>query len=88
MSRAKWKGPFVPNKILDNLNSVSFSDKNEITTYFRKSAIVPQFIGLTFNIHNGKTFSKVKITETMVGKKLGEFSPTRKRFSFKKKKSK
>jgi small subunit ribosomal protein S19 len=88
MSRAKWKGPFVPNELLDKLVSISSFDKNEITTDFRKSTIVPQFIGLTFNIHNGKTFSKVKITEEMVGRKLGEFSPTRKRFSFKKKKSK
>jgi small subunit ribosomal protein S19 len=88
MSRAKWKGPFVPNELLDKLGSISSFDKNEITTDFRKSTIVPQFIGLTFNIHNGKTFSKVKITEEMVGRKLGEFSPTRKRFSFKKKKSK
>ena len=88
MSRAKWKGPFVPNELLYKLHNISSSDKDEISTYFRKSTIVPQFIGLTFNIHNGKTFSKVKITEDMVGKKLGEFSPTRKRFSFKKKKSK
>lgn len=88
MSRAKWKGPFVPNELLDKLRNISSSDRDEISTYFRKSTIVPQFIGLTFNIHNGKTFSKVKITEDMVGRKLGEFSPTRKRFSFKKKKSK
>ena len=88
MSRAKWKGPFVPNELLYKLRSISSSGKDEISTYCRKSTIVPQFIGLTFNIHNGKTFSKVKITEDMVGRKLGEFSPTRKRFSFKKKKSK
>jgi ribosomal protein S19 len=84
MSRAKWKGPFVPNKLLQECKIT----KNEIYTNFRKSTIVPQFVGLTMNVHNGKGFSKLKITEAMIGHKLGEFSPTRKRFSFKKKKIK
>ncbi len=82
MSRAKWKGPFVSNDLLQECSTT----KGEIYTNVRKSIIVPQFVGLTINVHNGKSFSKLKITEAMVGYRLGEFSPTRKRFSFKKKK--
>lgn len=84
MSRAKWKSPFVNNKFLQECNA----NKKEIYTQARESAIIPRLIGLTINVHNGKGFSKLKITESMIGHKLGEFSPTRKRFSFKKKKSK
>lgn len=82
MSRAKWKGPFVSNDLLQEYKIL----KSEIYTKSRKSTIIPAFVGLVINIHNGKGFSKVKITESMIGHKLGEFSPTRKRFSFKKKK--
>ena len=82
MSRAKWKGPFVSDDLLQEFCTT----KSEIYTSVRKSVIVPQFVGLIINVHNGKGFSKLKITEAMVGHKLGEFSPTRKRFSFKKKK--
>lgn len=79
MSRAKWKGPYVDGSLIK-----SRQDYNVYTTS-RDSTIVPNLIGKTFNVHNGKNFLKVKITENMVGKKLGEFSPTRKKFSFKKK---
>jgi len=82
MSRAKWKGPFVSCELLQKC----YTTKNELYTNSRKSVIVPQFVGLTINVHNGKGFSKLKVTEAMIGHKLGEFSPTRKRFSFKKKK--
>lgn len=82
MSRAKWKGPFVSDDLLQKCYTI----KGEIYTNVRKSIIVPHFVGLTIHVHNGKGFSKLKITEAMVGHRLGEFSPTRKRFSFKKKK--
>jgi len=84
MSRVKWKGPFVSNALLQQCKT----RRSEIQTNLRQAIILPQFVGLTFCIHNGKTFLKVKVTEAMIGHKLGEFSPTRKRFSFKKKKLK
>ena len=90
MSRAKWKGPYVKKTLLKNF-LVNISENNyqsEIIIFNRSSTIIPQFIGNYFKIHNGKTFSKIQITENMVGKKFGEFSPTRKKFSFKKKKNK
>lgn len=80
MSRAKWKSPYV------DLNVVDLKTNSSIITKSRSLIIIPSFVGLTFNVHNGKIFNKIAITEKMVGHKLGEFSPTRKRFSFKKKK--
>lgn len=88
MSRAKWKGPYILNKLLED-NKDSKSNKKyltEIYTFSRSSTIIPNFVGNTLNVHNGKTFAKIQITENMIGKKLGEFAPTRKTFSFKKKK--
>jgi len=85
MSRAKWKGPFISNQLLLDCKKAKSLKKNEIYTKSRNSTIVPFLINLTIHIYNGKTFSKVKITEHMIGHKLGEFSPTRKKFSFKKK---
>lgn len=84
MSRVKWKGPYIQKNIINNI----FLRKNnkEIKTDSRKSIITPKFIGLNFLIHNGKSFLKLKVTEEMVGHKLGEFSPTKKKFTFKKKK--
>ena len=76
MSRAKWKSPYVDLK----------TNSSNITTKSRSLIIIPSFVGLTFNVHNGKIFNKINITEKMIGHKLGEFSPTRKNFSFKKKK--
>ena len=86
MSRAKWKGPFLPDNILDNSLKKHQDIKTEIFTKVRSTVIIPQFVGLTINVHNGKLFSKIKITDKMLGHKLGEFSPTRKKFSYKKKK--
>lgn len=83
MSRAKWKGPYLENSLVTNINKKKSFD---INTNSRNSTIVPGFIGTTINVHNGKNFIKIKITENMVGRKLGEFSPSRKRFSFKKQK--
>ena len=86
MSRSKWKGPFINTKLFKDLNSKKA--RNTIKTVSRHSEITPGFIGLIFKIYNGKNFSKVEIVDNMVGSKLGEFSPTRKKFSFKKKKKK
>lgn len=88
MSRAKWKGPYIEKFLLEKIKKSSNYFNNEIKTFSRKSFITPKFIGLSFKVYNGKTFLKVKVTEEMVGYKLGEFSPTRKKFTFKKKKKK
>jgi small subunit ribosomal protein S19 len=86
MNRSKWKGPFINAKLFKDLNNIK--SKNTIKTTSRNSEITPIFIGLTFNLYNGKSFSKIEITKDMVGLKLGEFSPTRRKFSFKKNKIK
>jgi small subunit ribosomal protein S19 len=86
MSRSKWKGPFINTKLFQDVNNSK--PKTIIKTFFRHSEITPGFIGLVFEVSNGKEFSKIEISENMVGFKLGEFSPTRKKFSFKKKKKK
>lgn len=85
MSRSKWKGPFIDHKLFKNRKKNDKKSQNTIKTISRSSEIVPKFIGINFNIHNGKNFIKTEVTEEMVGFKLGEFSPTRKKFSFKKK---
>ncbi len=79
MSRSIWKGPFVDPSLLKKVDKVKGqSNKAPIKTWSRKSTIIPEFVGLSFLIHNGKTFIPIKISEEMVGHKLGEFSPTRK----------
>jgi len=87
MSRAKWKNPYVSELLIVTFNN-SKKHVKKIFTKSRSSTIIPCFVGHTINIYNGKMFTDVKITENMIGKKLGEFSPTRKNFSFKKKKNK
>jgi len=78
MTRSVWKGPFVEATLLKKAQAVSDSGKKEIIkTWSRKSTILPQFIGLTFGVHNGNKFIPVSVTENMVGHKFGEFSPTR-----------
>ena len=78
MSRSTWKGPFVDGHLLKKVQKVSDSSRNEvIKTWSRRSTILPEFIGLSFAVHNGKKFIPVNVTEDMVGHKLGEFSPTR-----------
>jgi len=79
MSRSNWKGPFV-HVNLSNL----LKKKSIIKTKSRNTSIVPDFIGKTFQIYNGKSYVKVVVKEDMIGHKLGEFSPTRKQFLFKK----
>lgn len=78
MSRSVWKGPFVDGYLLKKAREVKKSKKNTvINTWSRRSTIIPQFIGLTFGVHNGKKFLPVLVTEDMVGQKFGEYSPTR-----------
>jgi len=78
MSRSVWKGPFVDGYLLKKVDEANSSDrKSVIRTWSRRSTILPQLVGLTFGVHNGKKFIPVLVTEDMVGHKLGEFSPTR-----------
>ena len=78
MSRSVWKGPFVDPSLLKKVEKIkNQSNPAPIKTWSRKSTIIPEFIGISFLIHNGKKFIPIKISEEMVGHKLGEFSPTR-----------
>jgi len=78
MARSIWKGPFVDITLIKKAEKVSESGRKEvIKTWSRRSTILPQFVGLTFGVYNGKKFIPVSISENMVGHKLGEFSPTR-----------
>lgn len=78
MSRSVKKGAFVDGHLQKKIQKVlNLGDKKPIKTWSRRSTITPEFIGLTFLIHNGKRFIPVFITENMVGHKLGEFAPTR-----------
>lgn len=83
MTRTKWKGPYVEILLLA---TDSENLKNKLKkTISRNSEIIPNFVGMNFSIYNGQKWLKVIVTEKMVGHKFGEFSPTRKKFSFKKK---
>ena len=78
MSRSIWKGPFVDPSLLKKVEKLKDQiNKQPIKTWSRKSTIIPEFVGYSFLIHNGKKFIPIKISEEMVGHKLGEFSPTR-----------
>ena len=78
MARSVWKGPFVDGYLLNKVQKVMDSGKAEIIkTWSRRSTIIPMFVGVTFAVHNGNKFIPVSVTEDMVGRKLGEFSPTR-----------
>ncbi len=78
MGRSIHKGPFVDAHLLKKVEALNRTgDKRPIRTWSRRSMIVPEFVGHTFSVHNGKTFTAVFITENMVGHRLGEFSPTR-----------
>jgi small subunit ribosomal protein S19 len=78
MSRSLKKGPFVDQKLFKKLQDKRPGDKSVIKTWSRASTIIPEMVGFTFGVHNGKDFISVFITEEMIGHKLGEFSPTRK----------
>src|SRR5690606_15947897 len=78
MGRSLYKGPFTDEYLTKKvLVAKEKGDKNMIKTWSRRSMITPDFIGITFAVHNGKKFIPVYVTENMVGHKLGEFSPTR-----------
>ncbi|MBI2372933.1 MAG: 30S ribosomal protein S19 [Deltaproteobacteria bacterium] len=78
MARSLKKGPFVDHHLMDKVKKMNDGGKKQvIKTWSRRSMIVPDFVGHTFAVHNGKKFVPVYVTEQMVGHKLGEFSPTR-----------
>ena len=87
MGRSKWKGPFINLKDLNKTETpyekIGVYKPNPIMG--RNSNIVPAFIGITYNVHNGKNYSEVTVDRSMTGHKFGEFIPTRKNFSYKKK---
>lgn len=78
MPRSLKKGPFVDEKLLKKVKKVTPGQKTIIKTWSRSSTIIPEMVGLTFGVHNGREHVPVFVTEDMVGHKLGEFSPTRK----------
>ena len=78
MARSTKKGPFIDGHLMKKVLAAKESgDKKAIKTWSRRSVIFPEFIGLTINVHNGRQFVPVFVTENHVGYKLGEFSPTR-----------
>ena len=78
MSRSSKKGPYVYPKLLEKIAKLKPGDPTVIKTWARDSEISPEMVGYTFWVHNGKNFITVKISEEMVGHRLGEFAPTRK----------
>lgn len=78
MSRSVWKGPFVDAHVLKKAEKAQAAGKNQvIKIWSRRSTILPQFVGLTFGVHNGQKHIPVNVSEDMIGHKFGEFSPTR-----------
>ncbi len=78
MARSIKKGPFVDRHLSEKVNvAVQAKSRKVIKTWSRRSTVLPEFVGLTFAVHNGRKFIPVFVTENMVGHKLGEFSPTR-----------
>jgi len=78
MSRSLKKGPYVDEKLMRKvMKQKDTSDKEPIKTWARRCTVVPEFVSHTFMIHNGRQFTKLYVTEDMVGHKLGEFAPTR-----------
>jgi len=78
MVRSVWKGPFVDGHLIKKVQThLQESNNKPIKTWSRRSTILPQFVGITFNVYNGKKFIPVLVSEEMVGQKLGEYAPTR-----------
>ncbi|MBI5195419.1 MAG: 30S ribosomal protein S19 [Nitrospirae bacterium] len=78
MPRSLKKGPYVDTKLMKKVNAMNqLGERKVVKTWARSSTIVPEFIGHTFAVHNGKKFIPVYVAENMVGYKLGEFAPTR-----------
>lgn len=78
MSRSLKKGPYIDPRVLKKVAKLRVGDKTVIKTWSRDCVIVPEMVGFLFGVHNGKDHITVSVTETMVGHRLGEFSPTRK----------
>lgn len=78
MSRSLKKGPYVDERLLKKIANLKVGDKTIIKTWARACTIIPEMIGFTFGVHNGRVHTPVFITEDMVGHKLGEFASTRK----------
>ena len=78
MARSVWKGPFVDGHLLKKIEAVRSGGKRDvIKTWSRRSTILPNMVGMTFAVYNGKKFIPVLVTDNMIGHKLGEFAPTR-----------
>ena len=78
MSRSSKKGPFIQERLLRRIEEMNTAgQKRPLKTWSRASTIAPEFVGMTFAVHNGNKFIPVYVTENMVGHKLGEFAPTR-----------
>ena len=78
MARAVWKGPFVEESLIKKVDKQKANPyRKPIKTWSRKSTIIPDFVGVSFLIYNGKKFIPITVSEDMVGHKLGEFAPTR-----------
>ena len=86
MTRPKWKGPYICEKKITEIKTLKKTYNSFIVP--RSSKIFPKFLGLTVKVHNGKKYIDFTVSEDMIGHKFGEFSATRQKFSFKKKKSK
>ena len=78
MARSVWKGPYFDITLFKKIKkSKEENSKSPIKTWSRRSTVIPDFVGVTISVYNGKSFIPVYVTEDMVGHKLGEFSPTR-----------
>lgn len=78
MARSVWKGPFVDSYVLKKAEKAhAAGSRSVIPIWSRRSTILPQFVGLTFGVHNGRRHIPVNVTEDMIGHKFGEFAPTR-----------
>jgi small subunit ribosomal protein S19 len=78
VARSVKKGPFIDNHLLKKIdNAIAKNDKKVIKTWSRRSTVLPEAVGLTFAVHNGRKFVPVYVTENMIGHKFGEFAPTR-----------
>lgn len=78
MARSTKKGPFIDDHLMKKIdNAIQKNDKKVIKTWSRRSTILPEALGLTFAVHNGRKFVPVYVTENMIGHKYGEFAPTR-----------
>lgn len=78
VARSVWKGPFVDGYLIKKVEALrALGRRDPIKTWSRRSTLIPDFVGVTFSVHNGRKFIPVLVTEEMVGHKLGEFAPTR-----------